>query len=178
MSKKKKNQLPSGNVRVRVYVGTDADGKKIYRSFTAATSTQAKAMAAEWKTECKAKVENISILDTVKEFIEINQSRLSPTTVKTYTGYLKYIEACPICNIRLRDLTNSDVQRFLNTLSLSVSAKTVKNVYLVLKPAVELKRDDFRFRVVLPAVERAEKHLPSTAISRQHLMHAKQQSSG
>ena len=34
---KKKNQLPSGNVRIQVYDYTDEDGKKHYKSFTAAT---------------------------------------------------------------------------------------------------------------------------------------------
>lgn len=34
---KKKNQLPSGQFRVQVYDYTDDDGKKHYKSFTAAS---------------------------------------------------------------------------------------------------------------------------------------------
>ena len=35
MARKKKNELPSGNIRIQVYDYTDEDGKKHYKSFTA-----------------------------------------------------------------------------------------------------------------------------------------------
>ena len=154
---KKKNQLPSGNYRVRVY---DKETGK-YKSFTAATKTEAQAMANEWKYVKAHAVENTTVLDAVKEYVEINESRLSPTTYKTYKGYIRYFDEAPIGMVKLAMLTNTDVQKFVNQLRLHLSAKSVKNVYNLLKPAVELKRDDFRFRVVLPTAERTEKHIPS-----------------
>ncbi len=53
------------------------------------------------------------------------------------------------------------MQKFVNALRMRLAAKSVKNVYNLLKPAVELKRDDFRFKCVLPTAERKEKHIPS-----------------
>ena len=47
--KKKKNQLPSGSYRVQVYDYTDADGKKHYKSFTAASKKLAQMAAAQWQ---------------------------------------------------------------------------------------------------------------------------------
>ena len=161
MARKTKGQLPSGNIRVRVYDYTDENGKKVYRSFTAKTKGEAQAMANEWKLGKKYAAENVTILDAVKEYVEINESRLSPTTYRTYRGYLRYFEEDPIGRVKLRELTNTDVQKFVNALRQRLSAKSVKNVYNLLKPAVELKRDDFRFKCVLPAAERREKHIPS-----------------
>ena len=46
---RKKNTLPSGNVRIQVYDYTDLEGKKHYKSFTAPTKKLAKMAAAEWK---------------------------------------------------------------------------------------------------------------------------------
>ena len=161
MARKVKGQLPSGNVRVRVYDYTDEHGKKVYKSFTAKSKLEAQAMAHEWKLSKKYAAVNVTILDTVKEYVEINEPRLSPTTYKTYCGYFYYFEEHPIGRLKLHELTNTDVQRFVNVLRLRLSAKSVKNVYNLLKPAVELKRDDFRFRCVLPSAERTEKHIPS-----------------
>lgn len=161
MAKKKIGELPSGNIRVQVYDYTDPAGKKHYRSFTAASKSEAKTMAAEWKLSKREAVENISISNTVKEYIHINEPRLSPTTYKTYLGYLRYFDESFIGSVKLAELTNTDVQKFINALRKDVSGKTVRNVYQVLKPAVELKRDNFRFKVVLPPKGTAEKHLPT-----------------
>ena len=50
MPRKRKGELASGNIRYRLYVGTDENtGKKKYLSFTAPTMKQAKEKAEEWK---------------------------------------------------------------------------------------------------------------------------------
>ena len=46
---RKKNTLPSGNVRIQVYDYTDLEGKKHYKSFTAPTKKLAKMEAPELK---------------------------------------------------------------------------------------------------------------------------------
>ena len=37
MARKRKGELPSGNIRVRIYDYTDLDGKRHYQSFTGRT---------------------------------------------------------------------------------------------------------------------------------------------
>lgn len=161
MARKQVGQLPSGNVRIKVYDYMDSQGKKHYRSFTASTRKEAQRMADEWKLNRSCEAAPITIIDAVKSYISINESRLSPATYRTYCGYLQYFEGNRIGRIKLGDLTNADVQLFVNSLSKRLSAKSVKNVYQVLKPSVELKRDNFRFKVVLPERIREEKHIPS-----------------
>lgn len=47
--KSKTNRLPSGSCRVSAYDYTDNSGKRHYKSFTAPTLSEAKAMRNEWK---------------------------------------------------------------------------------------------------------------------------------
>lgn len=70
MAIKVKGQLPSGNLRVRVYDYTDETGKKIYRSFTAKSKTEAQAMANEWKVNKRYLADNVTILDAVIERLD------------------------------------------------------------------------------------------------------------
>ena len=161
MARKQVGQLPSGSVRIKVYDYKDSQGKKHYKSFTAPTRKEAQRMADEWKLNRLCAASPMTIMEAVKEYISINESRLSPATYRTYCGYLQYFEVTGIGRIKLQDLTNSDVQLFVNALSKSLSAKSVKNIYQLLKPSVELKRDNFRFKVVLPEQIRVEKHIPS-----------------
>lgn len=161
MAKKRKNELPSGNVRLRVYDYTGHDGVKHYRSFTGPSKAAAQMMVKEWRENKQLCAVKNTVYDVVEDYLTINESRWSVTTYRTYKGYLRYFAEYPIGDIKLHELTNSHVQRFVNDLAIVVSGKTVRNVYQVLKPAVELKREDFRFRVVLPAAERSEKHLPT-----------------
>lgn len=161
MAKKQKNVLPSGNIRIRVYDYTDDNGKQHYKSFTARTKAEAKAMAAEWKSASQTESDTATVCEAVQEYININEVRLSPTTFKTYKGYIRYFSDSFIGAIKVSELTNTDVQRFVNDLRKSLSGKTVRNVYQVLKPAVELKRDDFRFKAVLPNKGTQEKHIPT-----------------
>lgn len=161
MARKRKGELPSGNIRIKVYDYTDANKVKHYKSFTAPTKDLAQEMADNWKKLKNRAAADMTIGEVVKDYIDVNEPRLSPTTYRTYKSYEKYFENEPISLIKLGALTNTDVQAFVNRLSLKVSAKTVKNVYQVLKPAVELKREDFRFRVMLPPKEKKEKHIPT-----------------
>lgn len=161
MARKQVGQLPSGSVRIRVYDYQDENGKQHYKSFTGHTKAEAQQKAAEWRMSRAEAAAPITVIEAVKNYIAVNESRLSPATYRTYCGYLQYFEITGIGRIKLQNLTNSDVQLFVNTLSKSLSAKSVKNIYQLLKPSVELKRDNFRFKVVLPEQIRVEKHIPS-----------------
>ncbi|ANU45199.1 hypothetical protein ADH76_29715 [Enterocloster clostridioformis] len=87
---KKKNQLPSGQFRVQVYDYTDEDGKKHYKSFTAASKKLAQLAAAEWKAN-KDKpapvVNDLSINEAAKRYLEVKKGVLSPSTLRGYERY-------------------------------------------------------------------------------------------
>ena len=73
---RKKNTLPSGNVRIQVYDYTDLEGKKHYKSFTAPTKKLAKMAAAEWKAakEDKRIIPcNMTVYEAAERYIAIKK---------------------------------------------------------------------------------------------------------
>ena len=79
-------KLPSGSYRCLVYTGTE-NGKRQYKSFSAATKKQAEYLASQFLVETdqkkKQKSENI-FRDELEKYISNKESVLSPSTIKGY----------------------------------------------------------------------------------------------
>ena len=82
MAKAKK--LPSGNWNVRVFDGTDENGKEHFKSFTAATKKQAEYLAAEYAAHKKQRIESMTVGEAIDRYIASKDSVLSPTTINEY----------------------------------------------------------------------------------------------
>ena len=88
---------------------------------------------------------NISIAEWANQWKALYLIDLSPTTLQGYEYQIEhYIVNMPIGSIKLQELTTSDVQVWINTLSAEsplsgkpLSAKTVKNVYHNLSAAID-----------------------------------------
>lgn len=161
MPRKKKNQLPSGSIRIQVYDYTDVDGKKHYKSFTAPTKQEAKFLAAQWKAgKTVNKVMRISVYDAVTRYISSKEGVLSPSTT---TVYLKMQKAHmrDIGRIWLDELTSTEVQVWISTLSKNLSPKYIRNIYGLFSAAIEMFAPDLRLKVTLPERRRPELYCPS-----------------
>lgn len=162
MAKKRKNQLPSGNIRIQVYDYTDLDGKKHYKSFTAPTKKQAQLLAAEWQAnKDRAQPENLTVYEAVSKYVNSKQSVLSPSTLRGYETIQKNYFRGEFGRQKLENLTNKVVQLWVSDLAARVSPKTVRNAYGLLVPALEMFHPDFTLRVTLPAKKRPELYCPS-----------------
>ena len=64
-----------------------------------------------------------------------------------------------INNKKIKKLTSSDIQFFISNLSVTMSPKSVKNIYGLLMPSIALFAPDLSFKVTLPT--RNHKTLPS-----------------
>lgn len=96
--KKKKGVLPSGNVRVQVYLYTDDKGKRHYKSFVAPSRKEAREMATRWKLDMKDKPmeqynepdedqdEDITVNQAIERYLSAKSGVLSPSTLRGYTG--------------------------------------------------------------------------------------------
>lgn len=101
--KRKKGVLPSGNVRVQVYLYTDDKGKRHYKSFVAPSRKEAKEMATRWKLDMKDKPieqyndpeedgeEDITVSQAIERYLSVKKGVLSPSTLRGYIGYAKAI---------------------------------------------------------------------------------------
>lgn len=161
MAKKKKNQLPSGNIRIQVYDYTDVDGKKHYKSFTAPTRQEAKYLAAQWKAgKANKKPARITLYEAVERYIDAKSGVLSPSTIIGYKRMQEY-RMKDIGRIWLDELNSTDVQIWVSDLSKTLSPKYVRNLYGLLSAATEMFAPDLTLKVSLPEKKRPELYCPS-----------------
>ncbi len=161
MARKKKNELPSGNIRIQVYDYTNVDGKKHYKSFTAPTRQEAKYLAAQWKAgKADKKPARITLYEAVGRYIDAKEGVLSPSTIRGY----KRMQECRmkgIGRIWLDELNSTDVQIWVSDLSKSLSPKYVRNLYGLLSATVEMFAPDLTLKVTLPEKKRPDLYCPS-----------------
>lgn len=152
--------LPSGNYRVRVYSHTDASGKKIYESFTASTKAQAEMLASQFANQVDRKrTADLTVKEAVDEYIKVNENVLSPSTIYNYKGYAKYYDS--IKRLKIRKIKTNDMQLFISGLiDQGLSAKSIKNIYGLLRTVLYYFEIETRFRVHLPQVEKKRKMAP------------------
>ncbi len=163
MARKRKGELPSGNIRIKVYDHTNADGKKIYKSFTASTRNEALALAAEWKDNRRELKSALTVAAACWKYIDTKKAVLSAYTVSGYESALRRISKYPIAKIDLKNLSNQDVQLFVSELSLTLSPKTVKNTYNLLSVSVGTLLPNLKLNVTLPQAVRYERTIPTSA---------------
>lgn len=161
MARKKKGELPSGNVRVQVYDYTDEAGKKHYKSFTAPTRAQAQALATEWKNNRRELKEALTVSIACERYIEMKRNVLSPSTVKGYYTALHRIQTHPISAVDLSVIKNTDLQKFVSNLAISSSPKYIRNVFGLLSATLAMFIPDFAVKVTLPQKTKPEYYTPS-----------------
>lgn len=160
----KATKLPSGNWRVRVYDHTDADGKKHYLSFTAATKKEAEYMAADFNNkkneERRAESGNMTLGEAMERYIESMDKILSPSTIYGYNQIYR-LRLKDLQKERLSKLTNGMIQTAINAEASHLSPKTVRNISALLSATLKRYRPDFVVRVNLPKKKKTEIKIPT-----------------
>lgn len=155
MAKAKK--LPSGNWRVQASV--TINGEKQIRSFTAPTAAKAERQAAEWQEHYKmigADSTRLLLKEAIKEYIDINRVRLSPSTIR---GYMQVYElGLPdIMDKPLYVLTCPLIQGSVSKAAAYLSPKTIKNRYGLIKSVLAVYYPSFIWTVKYPKMKIEEK---------------------
>lgn len=154
-------KLPSGNWRVRIYIGKDSNGKPVYKSFTGPTKKGVELEAAEYNVTRKEKPKSeLTVHEAIQKYIDNHSNIFSPSTVKNYRGYLRnsYKE---IEDIKVLELSEERVQKWVNSLAKEHSPKTVKNVYYLFVPAVNEAAKGMNLEIKLPATVKFEANIPT-----------------
>lgn len=156
-------KLPSGSWRVRVYDYTDTEGKKHYISFTASTKQEAEKLANNYSNpNHKSSAGSMTFGEAVDQFIQRRTPVLSAGTIKEYIGYSeRYMKT--MSAKKISKITQTDVQREVNTLALSLSPKTVRNVHGFISAVMAAYRPDFALHTVLPKKVPPKIYVPSEA---------------
>ncbi len=154
-------KLPSGSWRVQIFDYKDVDGKRHYKSFTAASKKEAQFLAAEWAAgKAEQAPSRITLYEAVTRYIDAKRGVLSPSTIVTYEQtqrcYLK-----DIGTTKLQELDNTLLQVWISDLSRDHSPKTVRNAYGLVSATIDMFAPDFRIKVQLPARKKPELYTPS-----------------
>jgi integrase len=148
------HKLKSGNWRIRVY--DNVLKKQI--SLTAPTRWEAEALADNYQ---RGRDRNrMTVGEAIDAYLEQKSNILSPTTLSAYRKMKKNILA-PLCNFRLMDLSQEDVQRWINQTSVDHAPKYVKNSYGFLHAVTRMYRPTFLPQITLPKKQRTYKEFPT-----------------
>lgn len=162
MAKAKK--LPSGNYRCLAC--KVIDGKKINKSFTAASKKEAELLALEWQNENSANDSSITLSKAVDNYIALRRNTVSPVTIKTYEGYKKrYLTEYQDKSVSY--FTSKVMQSIVNDLSVKLSSKTVKSVYSFY--ASVLSEYGVKCDVTLPKIYKPIYNTPSQEVGKKIL---------
>lgn len=159
-------KLPSGSWRCRVFAGyeiVDGQKKRIYKSFTVKDPSkrgkkECERLASEWALDRQDPGENITVFDACRKYIDLKEKVLSPATIRGYENYLKK-RISPIQSTMIRSLTQTDVQMWINELSVDCSPKYIKNVYGFFATAVSYFGGR-KFDVTFPSAAPPTLHTP------------------
>lgn len=160
MAKKRKGELPSGNIRIKLYIGMDDKGHSRYKSFTAPTRAQAKALAADWKAN-KMNKSPLTVIQACERYVELKESVLSPATIRGYMFNIKKIRESDLGAMPIASITAADVQLFVSDLSRIVAPKTVANTYGLLSAVAAVFAPEVKFAVTLPKKKMYRRYIPS-----------------
>lgn len=142
----KATKLPSGNYRVQLRFGEDENGKRMSKSFTAATEWEALKLAEEYKN-CKNMPNKITVREALNNYIEAKRNVIAPATLHGYESIAKN-RMKSLQNRIITELTKIDIQRAINfEAERGLGYKSIKSAYDLIRSSSKL------FDVELPSIK-------------------------
>lgn len=166
-------QLPSGSYRIRqMYKGHTYSKVLPYKPTKKEAITIMAEMMENTPVEASA-APNRTLGGAIEHFIaEREKAGISPASVR---GYLVIYRNIPqkYKNIVTSDITNDDVQRLVNEYGKTRTAKTVRNMYSLVRSSLRQIRPNLVLVCNLPSAERKAEYEPTTEDIRRILEAAK-----
>ncbi len=161
----KAERLPSGNYRVRVYVGSEmVDGKRVrrYETFTGPDRKRVEVEAAQFSLARTGADKDVTFDEALAGYIASKENVLSPSTVSGYRNVAKNYFG-DIKNKRISRITQKDVQAMMNRYAERLSPKTCKNLHGLFSAVMKMYAPEKSFYTKLPQKEKQDIHIPSAA---------------
>lgn len=155
MAKAKK--LPSGNWRAQVYLGRDANNKRIVRSVTASTKKEAELRAAQIQMTVPG--DRMTLRQAFNKYVTARANVLSDTTYREYSRIARN-STRRIMDMDIDSIRQEDVEQFVNEMAASMKPKTVRNYYGVFTTVMKTYRPNVHFTIKLPQREKKRVYIP------------------
>lgn len=151
-------KLPSGNYRARVSI--TRNGVLTRKSITAETKRDINLAIARYRMEMESlKPSKITVGNAIKVYIDSKRNVLSPTTIREYTRmYNKEYDSIKYST--LSEVTQKDIQEFVNEKSAYLSPKSVRCVYSLLMASIKAERQ-VDFKINLPQSQKTDILIPT-----------------
>ncbi len=159
----KAKKLPSGSYRVQVIAGYDEiTGKRIVKSFTADEEWKALKLASDFiNNREQIYNKNVTLSTAISMYIESRKNILEETTICSYDQVLRF-RFKSIMNVKLSELTPIQIQKAINIDAETISPKTLKNAYGLLKSVLKMYEVNINLNSIkLPKLKKTEKELPT-----------------
>lgn len=154
-------KLPSGSWRVQAKA--TINGEKIVRSFTDTTAKKAEKAAEEWQRHLKilgSDFTRMTVKEAIKFYITNNNLKLSPSTIKEYDRISKN-DMQDIIDKPLYSLTCPIIESSMNKALSTLSPKTIKNRYGLLRRILNVYHPTFVWNIEYPKQRKKEKRVYS-----------------
>lgn len=133
-------KMKNGKFQATVYVGRDSDGKQLRKYITADTEKECKSKARALEIEAEeGKLVNISNMRVgawLDEWLELNKNTLAPSTYVLYKGYINNHYKPEFKNLKLSQLNEIHIKKFVNTKLETQAQNTVRKLIFVLRKAL------------------------------------------
>ena len=167
-------KLPSGAWRTQA--NKKIGGKMVRKSFTVHpkdcpgsnmniksrnAKAQSELLAREWilKRDVVSSVDK-TVEDAIDSYIEDRTKVLSPSSIVSYKQIRQYFE--PIFYLTANEVTTPDIQKLINEMSVSVSAKTIKTRIGLLLSALDYAGNTNKFKLRYPQSIKRKLTTPDT----------------
>lgn len=155
----KAEKLPSGNWRVRVYLG-EVDGKRKWKSVTAPTKQEALRKAAVFEYVPAA---DLTLKEACARFLQIRGPELSPSTYRGYDSTLRlYVEDDLLGGVLLDRITTPLLQAWVGRLP-KMAKKTKRNHLGFVTSVLSFFEVDKTFHVKIGGEVQRELYTPTMA---------------
>ena len=157
MAKAKK--LPSGSWRVQASV--TVGGIKTVKSFTNKDRKKAELLAAQWRAEFLSynETDRITLQTAYARYIDSKRNVLSPSTIREYERQSK-IDFPELMPVLIESITQERIQRAVDKMARTHSAKSVKNSHGLLSAVLRVFRPDLRLITSLPQKTKHAVYIP------------------
>jgi integrase len=128
-------KLKNGTFQATISCGKNAEGKQIRKYITKDTQKECKSAAREFETEFEegliVNYQNKKFALWIDEWLELNKSRLKPSTYVSYKIYAGHFKTF-FNNLKVSQITEIHIKRYINERLKINSACTVKKHLFVL----------------------------------------------
>lgn len=158
MAKAKK--LPSGTWRVQVFIGKDANGKNIMKSFCAPTRKEAEKLAAEFELTGKKNLKRFTVGQALDGYMDLKRNVLSPSTMHGY-GIIRRNRLQSLMTMDIHEVDSFAMQKAINEDAAKLSSKSINEAKNLIVTALKLYGVKLELNVTLPPKKPKIKNLPT-----------------